>query len=630
MTPQYGRTEPNSAPWLAVERRQAVPGYLFGLAQPSLLARLRFAHGGEAEATRLLSAVKPHLSNVAGLALVPLAPLAGEVPPLLVALAAVVHRLQVTAGLTVLPEARLLHAAAGQATLALPGPVPAAAGDALAWAVQALNALAAEPLATDLPDVLWGAQVALHKRLTRWAPGGTNKRHLLRVAHALGIPVLALPGGVFQFGWGRRSRLFNSTISDTTSAIATGWAKNKHQTHALLHMAGLPVPEQAVVATLEAAIAAAQRIGYPVVLKPANLEQGTGVEAGLRNEAELRVAHIRSSRYASTLLLEKHVPGDDYRVNVMQGEMVGVAHRTPARVVGDGARSVADLVAAVNRARRASGEAASLLKPIELDEEALELLAREGLDVQSVLASGRELRLRRTANLSRGGSTADVTHLIHPDNAALCVQAAALLRLDIAGLDLLITDISRSWREVGGAFCEVNAQPQTGGAHPWMFEKILKRYVMGTGRVPAVLVLSSAAQSPLASAIAAALAQAGLRNVRVQGSAQALLRGCQSQLIAPDLGALVVVTDGADLPRWGLPLDRFDLLVVDGWRLPEADKNRTLRLLEPHVAQALVAETAPERDTLQPLWGGGRLRVLRAEALLGEVVLVLAARADGG
>ena len=175
-------------------------------------------------------------------------------------------------------------------------------------------------------------------------------------------------------------------------------------------------------------------------------------------------------------------------MNVMQGEMVGVAHRTPARVVGDGLRSVADLVAAVNRARQAPGGAASVLKPIELDAEALELLVREGLDVQSVLASGRELRLRRTAKVSRGGSTADVTHLIHPDNAALCVQAAALLRQDIAGLDLLITDISRSWREVGGAFCEVNAQPQTGGAHPWMFEKILRRYGTGCGRVPTVQV----------------------------------------------------------------------------------------------------------------------------------------------
>lgn len=627
--------EPNTAAWLQVEGRQAVPGFLFGLAQPALLVRLRFGPGGEAEALalRLLSAVEPLLPDVAGLALVPLASLVlhpAGVPPLLAALAAVVHRLQVAAGLTALPQARLLHAAPGQATLALPGPVPAATADALAWAVQALNALEAEPSVTALPGSVLSALAGLQQRLIRIAPAGTNQRHLLRVAYALGMPVLALPGGVFQFGWGRHSRLFNSTLSDATSAIATAWAKNKHQTNALLRMAGLPVPEQAVVATLEAAVAAAQRMGYPVVLKPANLDQGVGVEAGLRNEAELRVAHVRSSQHAKTLLLEKHVPGDDYRVNVMQGEVVGVAHRTPARVVGDGARSVADLVVAVNRVRQASGDSASLLKPIELDAEALELLAREGLEVQSVPSAGRVVPLRRTANLSRGGSTADVTHQMHPDNAALCVQAAALLRLDIAGLDLLITDISRSWREVGGAFCEVNAQPQTGGAHPWMFEKILKRYVEGRGRVPTVLVLSSGTQSPLASAIADALGRGGLRTGQVQGSAQALLNGCRAQLIAPDLGALVVVTDGADLPRWGLPLDRFDVLVIDGWHLSETDKHRTLRLLQPHVAQALLADATPERDALRQVWGEGRLRLLDAEALLGEVVLELTARADGG
>ena len=113
----------------------------------------------------------------------------------------------------------------------------------------------------------------------------------------------------------------------------------------------------------------ASQLGYPVVLKPVNLDQGVGVEAGLRGEAELRVAHGRSSQHARVLLVEKHVWGEDYRVDVMLGEVVGVAHRTPARVVGDGARSMADLVAAANREREALGGAAMLFKPIELDDE---------------------------------------------------------------------------------------------------------------------------------------------------------------------------------------------------------------------------------------------------------------------
>jgi cyanophycin synthetase len=289
-------------------------------------------------------------------------------------------------------------------------------------------------------------------------------------------------------------------------------------------------------------------------------------------------------------------------------------------VVGDGLRCVADLVAAANRERQPAGGATTVYKPIEIDAEALELLAREGLQVQSVLPEGHVLTLRRTANSSRGGSSVDVTHLMHPDNAALCVQAAALLRLDIAGLDLLIPDISRSWREVGAAFCEVNAQPQTGGSHPWMFEAILKRFVAGRGRVPAVLVLGEAGESAVANEMVNTLAQAGLRTGLVKGTAQTLLEGCRAQLMAPDLGALVVVTDGADLMRWGLPLDRFDVLVVDNWSQPVAEMQRIMALLEPHVGSGLVAATTTGLSDVLPGWGEGRLRVLdSAQALSVEV-----------
>jgi cyanophycin synthetase len=628
--------EPNKPSWLQIERTQAIPGYLFGLAQSSLLVRLRLAPsvGAESLAERWLNALAAHLPAVEGLTLVT-APRAQTLPsalrPLLEAVVGVVHRLQVAAGLTVLPEARLLGAANGHCALALPGPVPAAVGEALVWSLQSLYALAADPLAVALTEPLVNALASLQKRLSRWAPGGTNRRHFLRVAYALGIPVLALPGGVFQFGWGRRSRLFNSTITDGTGAIATAWAKNKHHTNALLRMAGLPVPAQEMVTTLEAAIAAAQRIGYPVVLKPANLDQGVGVEAGLRNEAELRLAHVRTSQHATMLLLEKHVPGDDYRINVVLGKVMGVSHRTPARVVGDGVHSVTDLVAAANRQRQAPGGVATIYKPIEVDSEALELMAREGLDENSVLSQARVLTLRRTANSSRGGSAVDVTHLVHPDNLALCVKAAALLRLDIAGLDLLITDISRSWREVGAAFCEVNAQPQTGGAHPWMFERILKRFVVGRGRVPALLVLAKAGKSPVASDIVAALEHAGLATEQVQGTAQALLFDCRAQLIVPDLGAIVVVTDGAELLRWGLPLDRFDLLVLDDCGLAETDLKRALGLLEPHIARVLATNSTPSLGALAQAWGQDRWRQLVSrQALVGEVVRRVSELADGG
>jgi cyanophycin synthetase len=277
------------------------------------------------------------------------------VPPWLTWLVEGLLRLQLSAGwqlhdAAVLERWQRLPAQAGgvQAVVLVPSPLPQVLRGLLPVVLQSLNQqlrAPAEPAAADHDAWL--------KALTRWAPGGNNNRYILQAAALRGIPVLALPGGVFQLGWGRRSRLFKSTLTDETSAVATAWARDKAATHALLHMAGLPVPAQQPVTSLDVALKAAERIGYPVVLKPVDLDQGLGVEADLRDEADLRTAYQRAVRHGRPLVLEKHVPGEDYRVYVVHGELLGVAHRQPAQVSGDGVSSVAALVQAENARRQA-------------------------------------------------------------------------------------------------------------------------------------------------------------------------------------------------------------------------------------------------------------------------------------
>jgi len=549
-------------------------------------------------------------------------------------------RLQLTAGLVVsgAPVLEALRSQTGpsggqEAFVLIPTPVPAAL---LALAPTVLTYLNAR--LQSLPQVQ--PLQRLVDALARHVPPGTNKRHFMREAVALGLPVLPLPGGVFQFGWGRRSRLFNSSITDGTSAVSTAWAKDKRATHELLRLGGLPVPDQAPVGSLDSALEAARRIGYPVVLKPAALDQGLGVEAGLRDEADLRAAYPRSLRHASALVLEKHVPGEDYRVYVVQGEVVAVAHRIPARVVGDGVATVDELLDGVNVQRRQAGSASSVYKPLVLDEEALDLLARQGLEPGAVPAAGQVVRLCRSANSSRGGSSTDVTPQLHPDNAALCVRAAALLRLDIAGLDLLMPDIARSWREVGAAFCEVNAQPQMGGAHPWIFRHILQRFVTGRGRIPSVLVLGEAAEQGLAEVIASAL-EAGGRSTRVvRGPAERLLALGRAALIDPGTGAVVLYADATGLERWGLPVDRFDVLVLGGRLVPQPALLRTLQLLAPQLAGVACLEAGWAADPalgracherLLRLLGPQRVRVIQGPAALATAVCdELESLPDGG
>jgi cyanophycin synthetase len=618
-----------------------IPGYVHGLGQPSLCLQLDLGPSGPRQAGDFVAPWSEVLDSLpascnprtaAGLEVARLMP-ALQLTELLM-------RLQVTAGLMVHSGAYLESVrptATGWAMqrelrLYIPGPV-----------VQMLK-----QLATPVVDYL---NAALHGKtlteeplrrmlgvLKRLAYPGSNPRRFACQALAMGIPVIQLPGQVLQFGWGRHSRLFRSSISDGTNAVATAWAKDKRNSNALLRMARLPVPKQVSVTSLETALQGAEQIGYPVVLKPACLDQGLGVEADLRDESELRSAYSRSLKHSSDLILEKHMPGEDYRVYVVGGEMIAAAHRVPAHVVGDGASSIGMLVEAANAERLQTPRASSGTVAMALDAEAVELLARQGLSPTSRLPRGQKLRLRRSANTSRGGTSVDVTGQVHRDNVELCLRAAALLRLDIAGLDLLIPDIARSWREVGAAFCEVNAQPQMGGAHPWIFERILRRYVVGCGRVPSILVLSDGdPQCRLGLAILKALEQTGLVTALVADPSDSVLDSCRAALMNP--GAIVVETDGSRWDRLGLPLDRFDLLVAHDWNPGSAARQAALALLPVHVSGlALLCKDSSDPGgmrTLQPelasAFGPRRvLTVSSAAALPAAVRNIVSELPSGG
>lgn len=584
---------------------QIVPGYIRGMLQPALRLRLKLIIGTKIDGSAPLTTDpwdgldrSPHALQ----RLVESRDSAGT--PWLAQLAEGLMRIQITAGLSVLTPAILegMHQTTQpsptnqgtalkevEALLLIPSVVP----NALRGVVQGLMAhLAGQARARHEPVQVEALSLsALTDQLRSLVPSGTNQRHFLRFADDLGIPVIPLPGRVYQFGWGQRARLFNSSLTDGTSAIATAWAKDKRSTNILFRMAGLPVPAQVPVLSLEEAVAAAERIGFPVVLKPAALDQGRGVEADLRSVDELKAAYARSRQHAVELVLEKHVPGEDYRVYVVQGKVVGVAHRVPAGLWGDGRSTVADLLAAENAARQQTVGAASVYKPIEWDEEARELLQRHGLSIDSVPSAGQFIRLRRSANSSRGGSSVDVTSSMHPDNVALCVKAAALMRLDIAGLDLLIPDVSRSWREVGAAFCEVNAQPQMGGAHPWIFGSILKTFLKAAGRIPVVLVLGTLDEFQIPQAITRDMAETRPFIKMVSGDGPQVWEQGRAALMAPDTDALVLHTDGVGLAGCGLPVDRFDVLVLTRSVLKLKGCDALVRLVGPQIVAGVVIES---------------------------------------
>jgi cyanophycin synthetase len=295
-------------------------------------------------------------------------------------------------------------------------------------------------------------RISLHARLLK---------HVMAAgaAERLGIPwsVVASTGHpTVALGHGKHRRLFWRHLTPATSEVGDMLAQSKPLTAEVLRKAGLPVPSHRVVTELNAALDAARAIGWPVVIKPTHGGRGTAVTTHITDEETL-ASGFEEARKHGSVLVEKHIEGESYRVLVFHGRCIAVSRNTAARVVGDGTHSVAALVERANSMR--SERLGATWKKIEIDKAALTALRQQGVGVSDVPASGRPIYLRLHSNLSAGGTAERVTSTFHPDNKRLAITAAALLEIDLAGVDMIISDGTRSYHEVGGTIVEVNTNP---------------------------------------------------------------------------------------------------------------------------------------------------------------------------
>ncbi|MCG3172750.1 MAG: Cyanophycin synthetase [Myxococcota bacterium] len=289
---------------------------------------------------------------------------------------------------------------------------------------------------------------------------GPSTRSLVEEARRRGIPAIRLNDrSLVQLGYGVHQKRIQATVTSETRHIAVEIAQDKELTLKLLRDTGIPVPRSVLVSSEEDAARAAEEVGYPCVVKPYNLSHGRAVSLNLTTEAQVREAWKRVYELADHALVEQFLAGKDYRVLVIGGEIVAVSERTPGHVIGDGQRTIRQLLDAVNADPRRGVGHEKVLTRIELDEQAMRLLQQAGLTPDSVLPAGKTFFLRSTANLSTGGTAADCTAQIHPDNAEIARRAARIIGLDVAGIDMILEDIGRPARESGGAIVEVNAAP---------------------------------------------------------------------------------------------------------------------------------------------------------------------------
>jgi cyanophycin synthetase len=457
---------------------------------------------------------------------------------------------------------------------------------------------------------------------------GVSTAALAGAARRRGIPVRRVGDlSLLRLGYGSHRRLAWAALTDQTSAVGVDIACDKVLAKQLLADAGIPVPPGTVAWSAAEAVAAFSRLGPPVVVKPRNGNQGGGVTVGVSTAEKAAEAYRRASVAGPAVIVEKYMPGTDYRVLVVEGRMVAAARVRAPAVTGDGVHDIAALVEAANAdPRRGEGHARPLTK-IPLDGEALACLAAQGLDPGCVPGPGEAVRLRRNANLSTGGCSTDVTDQVHPDVAALCCRAAAVTGLDVCGVDVRLPDVSAPLRGSlpgqgaawTGAVLEVNAspglrmhtEPSAGRGRDVASAIIDRLYPPGArARIPVVSVTGTNGKTTTVRMIAHILTQAGLA-VGMTSTDGVLVAGrpvdygdasgprsAELVLDDPAVEAAVLETARGGIVRRGLGYDRADVAVITNITADHLGTDGIDDLDDLTEVKALVAEAIQPGGTL--------------------------------
>lgn len=288
---------------------------------------------------------------------------------------------------------------------------------------------------------------------------GSSTSAIIEEAKKSRIPVTRIgERSLFQLGYGKSGKLVEATIGWNTSAISVDIACDKLLTKEILFRQSLPVARGGKARNSLEVLLEASNIGYPVVLKPRYGNQGKGVFVNIKDEKELIDVYKNLKEDYEEIIIEKYITGKDFRVCVVDGEVIAVSERIPPYIIGDGKNTISQLVQIINSDKmRGNGHEKPLTK-IVIDDKLTSYVKSKGYDMSSVLEKDKKLYLRLTANLSTGGTAVDCTDEICEENKHVCVKAAKAIGLDICGIDLCCKDISEPvWNT--GAIIEVNAAP---------------------------------------------------------------------------------------------------------------------------------------------------------------------------
>ena len=289
---------------------------------------------------------------------------------------------------------------------------------------------------------------------------GPSTGSIVQEAMARKIPWIRLGrNSLVQLGYGINQQRFQATITGNTSSIAVDIACNKELTKRMLHEAAIPVPSGDLVSDEEGLERVVQDIGYPLVLKPLDGNHGKGSSINVNDFETAKLGLQHAQNFSENVIVERYITGYDFRILVIDNKMVAAARRVPAHVIGDGSLNIQELIDKENEDPRRGYGHEKVLTEILVDKDTNELLDKLHYTLHSIPKNGEIVYLKSTANLSTGGTSIDVTDMVHPENITMAERVSRIIGLDVCGIDIMAENLTQPLKESGGAILEVNAAP---------------------------------------------------------------------------------------------------------------------------------------------------------------------------
>jgi cyanophycin synthetase len=289
---------------------------------------------------------------------------------------------------------------------------------------------------------------------------GPSTGSIVDEAVARDIPYIRLNNqSLVQLGYGKNQVRFRATMTDRTSSIAVDLAGNKDETKKMLQDAAIPVAKGMCISDESEVDTVIAKVGFPLVFKPLDGNHGKGASINVKTEAEARLAFEHAKKYSRRIIVEKFISGFDFRILVINNKFIAAALREPAHVIGDGTASIQQLIDTENKDPRRGYGHENVLTEISIDKETNDELAKNKFTLETVLPKGEKCYLKGTANLSTGGTSTDITDIVHPHNIFIFERISRIIGLDICGVDIMATNLTEPLEVTGGVVLEVNAAP---------------------------------------------------------------------------------------------------------------------------------------------------------------------------